>query len=238
MKCEDASMVLQRPGSGAELERRAAAEHLLSCTDCRDAARALAALRADRDSPIQMPPDHAFERALAAAGSRAVWITRTVPRRPSFLLGVGVGAALAAGIAVAVFMLRPDASVVPAGVPAVLLALNEERDVTVALSSPEPLANAQIRIALSGDIGLKGFAEQRELHWTTDLDRGVNELTLPIIARGAGGGQVLVEVQHGDKRRAFIVDVRTTDVRPAARLAPPRAGFEAAAGPACTERCV
>ena len=38
---------------------------------------------------------------------------------------------------------------------------------------------------------------------------------------GAGGGQVLVEIQHGDKRRVFLVDVRTTD--PAALIAPPGA---------------
>jgi hypothetical protein len=218
MKCEDASMILQRPGTGAELERRAAAEHLLGCEDCRDAARALAALRADAKVLISVPGDQAFERAIAVATGRAAWIARTMPRRPSFLFGVGVGAALAAGIAVAVFLLRPDAAVAPAGAPAVLLSLNEARDVSVALDSPEPLANAEIRVALSGEIGLEGFAERRELHWTTDLDRGVNQLTLPIVAFGAGGGQVLVEVQHGDKRRSFIVDVRTTGGEPAAAL--------------------
>jgi hypothetical protein len=223
MKCEDASMILQRAGSGAELERRAAAEHLLGCEDCRDAARAAAALRSDADKPVPVPASHAFERAIAAAAAREAWIARTAPRRPSFLVGMGVGAALAAGIAVAVFVFRPDAAVAPAGAPAVLLSLNEERDVSVALSSPERLENAEIRIALSGAIGLKGFAERRELHWTTDLDRGVNQLTLPIVALGAGGGQVLVEVEHGDKRRTFVVDVRTTSAGPAAALFAPGA---------------
>jgi hypothetical protein len=216
MKCEDASMILQRPGAGAERERRAAAEHLSGCDDCRHAARAIAALSADGKLPIVVPAEYAFARAIAAATTRAAWAPRTMPRRRSFVLGVGVGAALAAGIAVAAFMLRPDETVVPAGAPAVLLSLNEARDISVALNSPEPLADAEIRVALSGAIGLKGFAERRELHWTTDLDRGVNQLTLPIVALGVGGGQVLVEVQHGDKRRTFIVDVRTTSGRPSA----------------------
>jgi hypothetical protein len=220
MKCEDASMILQRPGTGAELERRAAAEHLSGCEDCQHAARAIAALRADGTVLIPVPADHARERAIAAATTRAAWVSRTVPRRLSFVLGVGVGAALAATIAVAVFMLRPDEAVAPAGAPAVLLSLNEARDVSVALNSPEPLADAEIRVALSGAIGFQGFAERRELHWTTDLDRGVNQLTLPIVALGLGGGQVLVEVQHGDKRRTFIVDVRTTSGRPSASFAP------------------
>jgi hypothetical protein len=108
------------------------------------------------------------------------------------------------------------------------LAINEERDVDVALSSPEPLSNAEIHVAVSGDIGLRGFAEQRELRWRTDLDRGVNQLTLPIIALGPHGGQVLVEIQHGDKRRAFVVDVRTT--APSAELPSSRPQLVAAVG--------
>ena len=162
----------------------------------------------------------AFERALAAATSREAWGARRETRRPAFWLGVGVGGALAAGIAVAVALWLPGVDTPPpaAGAPAVVLALNESRDVSVALNSPEPLADAEIRIALSGEIGLRGFAEQRELHWTTDLDRGVNQLTLPIVALGARGGQVVVEVQHGEKRRSFVVDVRTADGRPAAAI--------------------
>ena len=44
--------------------------------------------------------------------------------------------------------------------------------------------------------------------WSTDLDRGINQLTLPVVAIDATGGQVLVEVTHGDKRRTFVLDVR------------------------------
>ena len=228
MKCEDVTMVLQRPGSGAELDRRAAADHLLGCEDCRDAAFATAALRAEREALIHVPADHALERAIAAATAHAGRSARPAPRRPAFWGGVGVGAALAAGIAVAVVMLRPEpTSVPPAGAPAVLLAMYEQRDVSVALSSPERLEGAEITIALSGEIGLQGFAEQRELRWTTDLDQGVNQLTLPLVALGARGGQVLVQVQHGEKRRAFIVDVRTTGGEPAALL--PHGMFDRAA---------
>jgi hypothetical protein len=108
-------------------------------------------------------------------------------------------------------MLRPLADSAVRSVPAVTLAVNEERDVNVALSSPEPLAGAEIRVSLSGEIGLRGFEDQRELRWKTDLDRGVNQLTLPIVVLGSHGGQVLVEVQHGDKRRAFVVDVHAVD---------------------------
>jgi hypothetical protein len=84
MKCEDVTMVLQRPGSGAELDRRAAADHLLGCEDCRDAAFATAALRAEREALIHVPADRALERAIAAATAHAGRSARPAPRRPAF----------------------------------------------------------------------------------------------------------------------------------------------------------
>jgi len=182
-------------------------------------------LRADREMPIQRVRDGAFQDAIRAAVAANA---RVAPRKTGFWLGVGVGAALAAGIAAAAVMMLRPISLSPPGAPAVTLAINEERDVDVALSSPEPLSNAEIHVAVSGDIGLRGFAEQRELRWRTDLDRGVNQLTLPIIALGPHGGQVLVEIQHGDKRRAFVVDVRTT--APSAELPSSRPQLVAAVG--------
>jgi hypothetical protein len=37
----------------------------------------------------------------------------------------------------------------------------------------------------------------------------VNQLTLPLVGLDANGGQVTVEVQHGSKRRTFVIDVQT-----------------------------
>jgi hypothetical protein len=205
MKCEDVLSTLQGGGAGAEAARRAADEHLASCEDCRNAAHALAVLRADRDLLIPPASDGAFARAIHAATSPRSRPSGR-PRRTVFWLGAATGAAIAAGIAAAVMIMRP--LVVPSdGAPAVTLAVNEARDVSVAVRSPEPLAGAEIRVSLSGEIALQGFADQRELRWRTDLDPGVNQLTLPVVALGSSGGQVVVEVQHGTKRRSFVVDV-------------------------------
>jgi hypothetical protein len=213
MKCEDVLSVLQRDDDRADLPKRAAAEHLARCEECRNAAHALAVLRADRDLPISLPSEDVFRRAIAtAAGGRA-------PSRQGFWWGVGVGAALAAGLALAILAFSPvEVIAPPSAAPQIVLNVNEQRDVSVALSSPEPLADAEIRIALRGEIALRGFDDQRELTWRTDLDRGVNQLTLPLIGLRAGSGQVLVEVQHGDKRRSFVVDVLTTGAGPAAAV--------------------
>ena len=92
MKCEDVLIVLQRDDAGSDLARRAAAEHLARCEDCRNAAHAFAVLRADRDLPIPLPGDDVLRRAIAAAASGPP------ASRSGFWPGVGVGAALAAGL--------------------------------------------------------------------------------------------------------------------------------------------
>ena len=84
----------------------------------------------------------------------------------------------------------------------------QTHDQRAELESAEALMDAEVRVELRGAVALDGYADQRELRWATDLDEGVNQLTLPVIALDATGGQVLVEVTHRDKRRAFVIDVR------------------------------
>jgi hypothetical protein len=126
------------------------------------------------------------------------------------LTGAASGVALAAAIAAIAFglWLRTLDGEVAGAVPEVRLALNEPRDVTVTLESPEPLLGASVRVELRGAVALDGYQGQRELRWSTNLDRGINQLTLPVVALDATGGQVLVEVAHGARRRTFLLDVR------------------------------
>ncbi len=209
MKCEDVLEGLRSGDDANSTLRREARAHLAECPRCDAAAEALLALEAERHSPVPRLPEGAFARAMERA---------TRPRTPAvashrgFWLGAMVGGALAASIAVAVALLwwQPSPPSAAAN-PEVRLALHEVRAVRVSLDAPEALSNAEIHVVLTGAVGLEGFADQRELRWTTDLDKGANQLTLPLVALGPSGGQVMVEVQHGDKRRTFVVDVQTTD---------------------------
>jgi hypothetical protein len=205
MNCENVVDILRAGDSADAAEGRLALQHLVGCADCRSALVAVEALRAARTAPAPGPSEGSFARTMR----RAVRVEPATPRRQGFWVGTAVGAALAASLAIAVVTvwMQPRAPM-PASAPLVTLMLNEARDVNVAVESPEALAGAQIHVTLSGAIGLRGFDGQRELRWTTDLDRGVNQLTLPVVALGASGGQVLVEVTHGDRRRTFVIDVR------------------------------
>lgn len=187
----------------------ALARHLDTCPDCRDALAAARALAAERARPLPSPSYGAFERAMRVA-------LRTDPVRQQaarssrgFWAGASAGLALAASVVLAVLMLRPDVPQGPpaAVVPQIALSLYESRDVSIAMESPVSLEDVEIRVLLSGSVDLAGFEGQRELSWRTNLDSGMNTLTLPVVAHRAGSGQVLVEVVHQDRRRTFVVDV-------------------------------
>jgi hypothetical protein len=206
MRCEEAVEQIStgRAQQGGDL--RAAMAHAESCEDCRAALRALDAVRPLRGEPAPVPSDGAMERAI----DRALASNPAERYRRGFLSGLAAGAALAATVAtVAVGLwLRTGDDATASAVPEVRMALNQPRDVKVTVESPEALTDAEVRVELRGALALDGYDGQRELRWMTDLVRGINELTLPVIALDATGGQVLVEVAHGDKRRAFVLDVR------------------------------
>jgi hypothetical protein len=203
MRCED--VIEQIAGPAANGDFKAATAHAAECDDCRAALRALDALRPLRDEPAPAPSDRAMERAVEHALASAP----AQRYRRGFWTGLASGAALAAtlaAVAVGAWLAMRGVEA-PNTLPEVRVALNEPRSVTMTLESEEALADAEVHVELRGAVALDGYAGQRDLRWMTDLARGINELTLPVIALDATGGQVVVEVTHGDKTRAFVLDV-------------------------------
>ena len=224
MKCYDVVSLWVSSQEVSERDAQWIGEHLVKCEGCRSAVRALSALHAEAATPVPEVPSGAVERALRRVTERTQ--PNVTRERRGFWPGVAVGAALAAAAAIAVaavlLMLPMNRELGPTAVPGVTLSLNETRNLNIALDSPVALANAEIRVVLNGAIELAGFDGQKELRWFADLDAGVNQLTLPVTALGESGGQLTVEVQHADKRRMFVIDVRTSDAA--------RAGSSEAAG--------
>lgn len=206
MRCEDAMETITGAGSQPRSGLRSAMDHAMNCDDCHAALRALDAMRVLREEPAPSVDDAAVERAIDRALTTSSAERYRRGFRSGLASGVGMAAAVAA-LAVGVWLFG-DVTETPVTVPEVRIALNKPSEVTVTLESPEPLANAEVRVELRGALALDGYASQRELRWSTDLDRGINQLTLPVVAIDASGGQVLVEVTHADKRRTFVLDVR------------------------------
>jgi hypothetical protein len=161
--------------------------------------------------PTPEPRPEFVERALATATRQAErdrqvggGRLRRIATRWETWLGAAVGGAVAA--ALTIFLLRPIAeSTAPES--NVALALNETREIQVRIESERELENATIRIALTGDIALDGFEDERQIDWRANLDRGTNVLSLPIVALGEGGGRLIAIVEHEGRTRTLAIDL-------------------------------
>jgi hypothetical protein len=206
MKCDDCSVLLGDPRVWTDTEKRGqVVEHLAVCADCRDALTALDALHAIREVPVPQPASDAISRIVRAAMAEE----RARPiGHAGFWTGLAAGATAAGIIAAFLLPLIAPSEQAEALVPQVTLAVNQPGPVSIGIESDTALQGVEIHVSLRGAIDLEGFDGQRDIRWATDLERGMNELTLPVVALGQGGGQLIVEVYHGDRYKTFLVDVR------------------------------
>lgn len=193
------------------VQQAAMKKHLGGCDSCASALYAVEALHARRSVVAPTPRTEFFAEVIQlATQGGAVEHQRTGNR---FWIGAGLGGALAAGITFALLSFNSVLQPPEPSMPQLTIALNETRDVNVAIDSPTELLGAQIRVVLTGTVALVGFEDQSELRWATDLDRGINRLSLPVTMVGSDGGQVIVEVIHVDRHEVFVIALRSTTPR-------------------------
>lgn len=184
-------------GALANADHEAAAAHLRGCADCqRRVARGQALRAALRNLPVETPRPEFFEQALARArGSndarRWAWPT---------LAGLALAASLALWLG---FGWLPGARL--AGVT---IALHEARTVQLAFNAEQELRQATLSIRLPDGVELQGFPGQREVRWRADLARGVNVLSLPLIATSTSGGTLMARVEHAERSTELSVQLR------------------------------
>jgi hypothetical protein len=202
MRCEDIEELLNEHGDAAvtPAQRDDVDAHLATCDDCSTAWQAALALSQHRALPTP-----AASAALLAKIA-AIRPPTAVKKRMSPWVAA-VGGALAAGIALVAFDYFRAADTDVRAVPSLTMSLNETRDVSVNIEVPQAFMDVEVRVLLAGGIELEGLRGRRELKWTTDLQAGINRLTLPIVAADGSGGKILVAVGHGDNQRAFVVQI-------------------------------
>ena len=157
-------------------------------------------------------PDAAFvDAAFARATGRG---TEVAPRSTgigdilrSWHLWLGVVLGGAAAATLTVMLLRPAAP--PDGTAAPLaLVIDEARNIDVLIDSERALKDASIRIVASGSVTLDGFQDEHVIDWRTDLEKGSNLLTLPIVARTRGPGQIVAVIEHEGRTRTVTIDLQ------------------------------
>jgi hypothetical protein len=206
MRCEDVESLLNEHADAelSPVERQAAEAHVASCDTCGSAWLAARTLRQYRALPTPMPSSTLIAKLA---------MTRQPPaRRRTSLWSAAIGGALTAGLAaVALDYYRSAPADGAPTVPSLTMSLHESRDVNVTIDSPEAFMEVEVRVVVAGGIELEGLAGRRELKWKTDLEAGINRLTLPIVASDSTGGRLLVSVRYGTKQQAFVVQIDVAD---------------------------
>jgi hypothetical protein len=168
-----------------------------------------------RRMPTPEPRAGFVERALARAAAPQRVAQASLPARLRRFMSrweTWAGAALgaAATAAVTLMLLRPvDSTVEPQ--PRLALTLHETRNVDVLIDSERELKGATIRIAATGSIALDGFDDEQHVDWQADLERGNNLLSLPVVARTAGKGQLIAVIEHDGRTRRVAVELTVID---------------------------
>lgn len=206
MNCQEFLKQLDEYISG-ELEPRvvdAAGAHLRSCSSCQQRLARRHALRASLRSQVVPPPrPEFFGQALASArrsGPRSLW--------PRF-----VGAALAASLAVWIgfgWLSGPHSE--SGKLTGIVIALHETKTVQLAFNADQALTGATLHIRLPEGVELQGFPGEREIHWRTDLARGVNLLSLPLTAVAAVDGTLRARLEHDARSTEFAVQLRVREL--------------------------
>jgi hypothetical protein len=167
-----------------------------------------------RRMPTPEPRVGFVERALARATQQRATPALLPARLGRFLSRweTGAGAALGAAAAAAMsfILLRPVDSTQTSR-PQLAVTLHETRNVDVLIDSERELKGATIRIAATGSVALDGFDNEQHIDWQADLERGSNLLSLPVVGRTAGSGELVAVIEHEGRTQRVAIALTVID---------------------------
>jgi len=211
--------------------------HRASCETCQVVYTAeLAMLEGLRAMPVVEPPEGFADRVLVNVYKNAA--TQDVPQRQShhrqgFALGFGSAAAAALAVWVVVGMSPgelSDTDGVPAQVvastgatngtvvveeqpvtqaPVMSITVNTQQTIRLAFASSESLQGAKITIRLPENVALVGYPGRRQLSWETNLKKGDNLLSLPIIATQIAQGELIADIEYEGRVKTLTLNLET-----------------------------
>ena len=94
---------------------------------------------------------------------------------------------------------------------AITVSLDQVRTVRLMFEAPADLDHVTLSVILPQNIELDGFAGQKQLVWQTSLKKGENILALPVTAIADGQGELIAELNYGEKTKQFRVVLKTVN---------------------------
>lgn len=206
MQCLQARQMLDEylDGDLPALQKEKLAQHFFACKSCNQQWLFAQSLQRQLQSMPYPPPYAGFaERVINAVTAPAQ------ARRQRYGFAVGFASAIAATLVVWLVVASQYTAQTPAGdgVINIELAAEETKKIDLVFNSPLGIESATLRLELSDNIELAGYPAKRQLEWQTSLHKGTNRLTLPLIARGNKGGQIMASIASGGKKKIFYLKV-------------------------------
>ncbi len=207
MNCNSCTELLDQYLDG-ELADSAASEirsHSESCRECNALLQKKAALRQALSAMPYVPPVEGFyDRALEHT------VKTTQRNEMKFWSTAGLGVAAAASVIAWLVLVLPvdhrdDSDA--AQLAGVTISLNVEKTVQVSFESVRDLQGATLTVQLPPGVEISGYGNRSEIAWSTDVTRGVNILSLPIVVRSGKGGTIVALIEHSGKSKTFRFDV-------------------------------
>lgn len=207
MKCQTTKLMLDEylDGTLFTKTRDEFVHHLDSCQACQRELAELELLRDElRDMPVLPARENFASEAMAAA------IGANVPGakgRPGFMhwFGAGFAGAMVAGLALwglAVFYPQVQQQSPKASFS---VALYQPKKISLAFNAPADISNVTVSIELPQQFEVVGHAGRRSLSWKTDLKKGRNILTLPVVAMGEGKGVMTARLSRNKETKTLQV---------------------------------
>lgn len=217
-------------------EQAAFNAHRASCAACQAVyATEMRMLESLRAMPVPEPSADFADRVLAnayKANKQNVLPQHNYHHRQGFVVGFGSAAAAALALWVVVGMSPeelPTTGKVPEQViasvdtakvkaapkaspqqPVLSIALNTQKSVKLAFASSEPLTGAKITIRLPENVALVGYPGRRQLSWETNLKKGDNLLSLPVIATQVASGELIADIEYQGQVKTLRLNLEAT----------------------------
>ena len=175
-------------------------QHLHECPECRaDFQRDEEIMAALRELPVPPPSPDFVQRSFAKAKARHKKQQR---KQAMPYLGGAIAACLAFWLIVATPVNQGVPPVKPtASSQAINIKINDERLVQVVVRAPRDLVAADVMIELPSQLEMAGFPGLKEIRWNTNLKKGKNLLSLPLVAKSEGTAELKTHITHENKSK-------------------------------------
>ncbi len=179
-------------------EKAAVREHLNNCPQCHEAfKRDEEMLHALRALPVPAPSPGFISHSIQHAQSAG---RRRIPKSLAPLLSAAMAACLVLWLVTGLpRMSDQQAHELPTA--QVIIKIDEEKIVNVVVNAPRDLVDAHVTIELPEQLEMIGFPGKREIEWKTDLRKGKNLLSLPLVAKRTGNVELVARIDHENKSK-------------------------------------